>query len=149
MCENSETEEAEGHGIRFKTEFQAEDSASARDPQSARGSLSKKEIRAVIVRNLHQVRDCYELAQTAWPDVRGKVRVKFVIGPDGRVPLSAISLNQTGIEALGCCIQNFPRHWQFPRPQGGGIVIVDYPFMLENGQFSGAPGQHPGAEVLP
>ncbi len=28
------------------------------------------------------------------------------------------------------CISSAVRRWTFPSPEGGGIVIVNYPFML-------------------
>ena len=33
--------------------------------------------------------------------------------------------------ALECCINNAVHGWRFPPPEGGGIVVVTYPFVLE------------------
>jgi hypothetical protein len=30
------------------------------------------------------------------------------------------------------CIAQAVRRWEFPKPQGGGIVIVSYPFVLKS-----------------
>jgi hypothetical protein len=31
---------------------------------------------------------------------------------------------------VGSCIASAVRRWQFPKPPGGGTVIVTYPFVL-------------------
>jgi hypothetical protein len=30
------------------------------------------------------------------------------------------------------CIAAAVRRWEFPKPQGGGIVVVTYPFVLKS-----------------
>jgi len=34
---------------------------------------------------------------------------------------------------VGNCIAQAVKRWQFPKPEGGGSVIVTYPFVLEPG----------------
>ena len=35
--------------------------------------------------------------------------------------------------AVGNCIAKAVRRWKFPKPRGGGSVIVSYPFVLQPG----------------
>jgi hypothetical protein len=35
-----------------------------------------------------------------------------------------------GNRSVETCIAGAVRRWSFPAPDGGGIVIVNYPFML-------------------
>jgi biopolymer transport protein ExbD len=100
------------------------------DPQ--RGSLSKEDIRRVIGANLDMVRACYERAMSfSTTAFEGRVSIQFTIAPDGTVRASEVVSNSTGSGAVAACIAEEVRHWQFPAPQGGGIVIVTYPFVLE------------------
>ena len=49
-------------------------------------SLDPDAIRRVVVRNLGQVRRCYETALAEAPTAEGRVAVRWVIGGDGAVP---------------------------------------------------------------
>ena len=56
----------------------------ASDPVIA-GGLSQQEVQAVIRANLNQIRRCYEQLLQRSPSAQGKVKVKFVVQPNGRV----------------------------------------------------------------
>jgi hypothetical protein len=88
-------------------------------------------IRKAISERIGDVRSCYEQALDGWPQLEGRVVTKFVIGPDGLVTRSAVADNDTGLLGLGCCVNKAVETWRFPPPEGGGIVIVTYPFVLE------------------
>jgi hypothetical protein len=34
-------------------------------------------------------------------------------------------------EAVESCIVRAVRRWTFPAPDGGGVVVVNYPFLLD------------------
>lgn len=98
---------------------------------SAGGALlSAEAIRRVVVRNLGQVRRCYETALAEVPTAEGRVAVRWVIGGEGAVLASTVTDNGTGSAGLGECVANAVRRWQFPAPEGGGVVTVNYPFDL-------------------
>jgi hypothetical protein len=67
------------------------------------------------------------------------VIVQFTIGPDGRV-LSSTATG-TASRAVRQGIARVVRTWRFPRPAGGGNVIVSYPFVFRSagGGGGGAP----------
>jgi TonB family protein len=116
------------------------DAASPTDaPARPQGSLAKAVIRDVVRANIHDVRSCYNarLAATDAPaganitTPRGRVAVEFTIGPTGAVRRSKVASNDTGDGALGRCIAGAVKRWKFPEPEGGGKIVVTYPFVLE------------------
>jgi FHA domain len=97
-----------------------------------RGSLSKEVIRRVIQRHINEVRFCYEQELNSRPDLAGRVQVKFIISPSGAVQAANVESSTLGAARAETCIAGAVRRWTFPAPDGGGIVIVSYPFVLEN-----------------
>jgi TonB family protein len=96
-----------------------------------RGSLSKEVIRRVIQRHINEVRFCYEQELNQRPDLSGRVQVKFIISPSGAVQASNVENSTLGSARADQCIAQAVRRWTFPAPDGGGIVVVSYPFVLE------------------
>jgi hypothetical protein len=97
-----------------------------------RGSLSKEVIRRVIQRHINEVRFCYEQELNTRPDLSGRVQVKFIVSPSGAVQAANVESSTLGAARAETCIAAAVRRWTFPAPDGGGIVIVSYPFVLEN-----------------
>jgi len=97
-----------------------------------RGSLSKEVIRRVIQRHINEVRFCYEQELNSRPDLSGRVQVKFIVSPSGAVQAANVESSTLGAARAETCIAAAVRRWTFPAPDGGGIVIVSYPFVLEN-----------------
>ncbi|WP_224368440.1 adventurous gliding motility protein GltG [Hyalangium versicolor] len=95
------------------------------------GSLDKELIRQVIQRNRSQIRFCYESQLTKYPKLNGKVAVKFVINAEGKVVSSEVAQSSAGNAELESCVAGRVRTWQFPKPKGGGVVIVTYPFIFK------------------
>ncbi|MFL5319866.1 MAG: adventurous gliding motility protein GltG [Myxococcaceae bacterium] len=98
------------------------------------GSLDKELIRQVIKRNINQIRYCYESQLTRNPKLSGKVSVKFVISASGTVAQSQVAQSTAGNAELETCVAGRVRTWVFPKPKGGGVVIVTYPFVFTQGQ---------------
>ncbi|MDB4990429.1 MAG: Phosphopeptide-binding protein, partial [Myxococcaceae bacterium] len=97
-----------------------------------KGSLSKEVIRRVIQRHINEVRFCYEQELNTRPDLGGRVQIKFIISPSGAVQAANVESSTLGAARAEQCIAQAVRRWTFPAPDGGGIVIVSYPFVLEN-----------------
>jgi len=96
-----------------------------------RGSLSKETIRRVIQRHLSEVRFCYEEGLRKRPDLTGRVQVAFLIAPSGAVQQASIVDSSLQSVEAETCIASAVRRWTFPAPDGGGLVTVRYPFLLE------------------
>jgi hypothetical protein len=96
------------------------------------GALSREAIRAVVRRHLPEIRDCYERALVAAPELEGRVTVSFVISTTGavdRATVGSTTLNDATVES---CITSAVARWRFPAPDGGGLVTVNYPFVLQS-----------------
>jgi TonB family protein len=96
-----------------------------------RGSLSKEVIRRVVHRHINEVKFCYEQQLNARPDLSGRVTTRFVISPTGSVQSAMVANSSLRNEAVESCIVRAVRRWTFPAPDGGGVVVVNYPFMLD------------------
>lgn len=93
------------------------------------GGLDKEIIRRVIRRHANEVRFCYEQALVKQPDLYGKVVVKFAIAPQGSVSTAVPADATVGYE-VGRCVSEAVRRMEFPKPLGGGVVMVSYPFVF-------------------
>lgn len=97
------------------------------------GSLDRSLIDEVIKRNMNRIRYCYqrELAKNA--SLAGKISMKFTIAGDGSVSSSSVKSSSMGNASVESCLQKTFMQLDFPKPRGGGIVIVSYPFMFDPG----------------
>ncbi len=95
------------------------------------GSLSMEIIRRVIHSHRDQIKYCYSKELTRSPNLSGKVTVKFTISAKGYVQQASVSATTLGNAMVERCITQKVRTWKFPEPKGGGIVIVNYPFILK------------------
>jgi len=95
-----------------------------------KGSLSKEVIRRIVHRHINEVKFCYERQLATRPDLSGRVSIKFIISGTGAVQMAAVESSTLGDPSVENCIAGAVRRWTFPQPEGGGIVIVTYPFQL-------------------
>lgn len=100
------------------------------DHATVRGSLDKEIVRRVIRLHLNEIKYCYEQELTRHPALAGRMVVQFTITPAGQVIASALQSSTIGNTRVENCTVQAVRRWQFPQPQGGGLVIVSYPFVL-------------------
>jgi len=101
-------------------------------PPQVTGLLSPEAIRRVVLRNLGQVAHCHEQGLAQNPNLEGRVVIRFIIGGNGTVMGSNVADSNLGVPSVGTCIATAVRRWQFPSPEGGGIVTVNYPFNLQH-----------------
>jgi TonB family protein len=97
----------------------------------ARGRLDKEIIRRVIRSHLKEVKYCYETELVKKPDLYGRLTVQFTITPTGAVSSSAIEQSTVGNRNVEQCVAAAVRRWTFPQPEDGGVVLVNYPFVLQ------------------
>lgn len=95
------------------------------------GSLDKEIIRRVIKEHIAQIRYCYEKELVRSPGLFGKVATSFTIGGDGRVQSASVTESTLKNDEVERCITAKIRTWEFPKPKGGGVVIVKYPFIFK------------------
>ncbi|MBK6849307.1 MAG: TonB family protein [Proteobacteria bacterium] len=96
-----------------------------------RGALDKEIIRRVIRRHINEVKFCYSQALQTNEELGGRVVIEFTIAANGMVVASKVQASTVGNARVDQCIADAVRRWAFPKPKGGGIVIVSYPFVLQ------------------
>jgi outer membrane biosynthesis protein TonB len=105
---------------------------SAKAPQTrvgqplSQGNLDKAIIRRYIKRVIGKISECYEKELLAQPALEGTVNVAFEITPEGKVAKSSGS----GLAKVDACVAAVIQGIEFPKPQGGGTVLVNYPFVF-------------------
>jgi hypothetical protein len=95
------------------------------------GSLDKEIIRRIVQEHASQIRYCYEKELTRTPGIYGKVKMKWVINGEGKVTQSQTEETQMKNANVENCLATKIKTWVFPKPKGGGIVIVSYPFVFK------------------
>lgn len=114
------------------------------------GELQRAEIDAEIQEHVPRIRACYDDGLRRDSSLAGKVTVKFVIGADGAVTSAQEASGDLADEAVVACVVDAIGQMSFPEPEGGGIVIVSYPFVFTPDDASeGTPAAEPaegGAE---
>ncbi len=100
---------------------------------NVRGSLDKEIIRRIIRRHINEVKYCYETELTKKANLAGRVSVQFTIAATGQVIASVLQSSTMGNLRVENCVVQAVRRWEFPKPLGGGIVIVSYPFNFTAG----------------
>lgn len=92
--------------------------------------LSKSLVGEYLARYWSQFKWCYSRELDKDPNLYGKVTVTFTISNDGRVNEASVlnsSMNDMNVES---CVLRTIRRIRFPKPDGGGEVIVTYPFLF-------------------
>lgn len=108
--------------------FDASNATALGDSPSVTGALPRADIEAVVKRNMNQLRYCYQRELVKSPKLAGEIKVKFVITKDGSVSSATTKSSTMNSPAVESCLNGRFLRFTFPPPQGGGIVIVQYPF---------------------
>ncbi len=94
------------------------------------GGLSQKVVGTAIHRYWAQFKFCYERELGRRPNLYGKVTTTFVIDGSGRVDDAQTMASSMGDANVEGCLLRVIRRIRFPKPRGGGQVIVTYPFLF-------------------
>lgn len=106
----------------------------APDEEVRLGALDKSLIDDVIRTGLDSIRSCYQQGLNAvGPSLSGRVVVKFVIAPDGSIASADLAEDSLQDEPVTDCILDRIEELEFPEPEGGGVVVVRYPFDFSSG----------------
>ncbi len=95
-------------------------------------SRDQQDIVKRIRRRLGGIKHCYEKRLKRNPQLKGKVVIRFVIHPGGKVISVEVVENTTGDPEVASCIAARIRAIRFP-PTDGGETAVTYPFILAPG----------------
>jgi TonB family protein len=78
--------------------------------------------------HLTDLTSCYQQGVSVKSDLTGRVSVEFIIGPNGRVVRASVKESTLHSPPVETCIVQAVQTWEFPAPDGGGIIVVGYPF---------------------
>lgn len=96
------------------------------------GSMSREEIQRVISRDTAKLSYCYERQLVRTPGLAGKIVFRWTIGANGHVVNAAVVSDAVGSPEVAACMTRVINAFVFPRPLGGGVVNVTYPFILRH-----------------
>ena len=99
-------------------------------PVEVHDALPRSVIDRVIRQNRGQIRYCYERQLQLDENLEGRVEVAFIIGATGAVAQAKILHTTMNNREVEHCMVKKILSWRFPKPQGGGTVRVNYPFVL-------------------
>jgi len=98
--------------------------------QTGTGQIDASSVARVFQRRRGAIRGCYEAVLKVNPNVRGRITIRFTIGPAGRITDINASENTTGDTSIARCIVDRVRGWRFDPPSGGSVTF-SYPFVLD------------------
>ncbi len=98
------------------------------------GALERSVIDSYIRRNLAKIRWCYERELAKSPNIFGRIKVEFTITKSGSVRNSNVIRTTMGNSTVEKCVANQIKKIRFPKPKGGGIVVVNYPFVFKHSE---------------
>jgi hypothetical protein len=110
-----------------------------RDGRESAGELDKEYIRGAVSEVIPQIHDCYETVLKETPKLEGKLNMSFsILGePDVAGMIDEIAVEGSSDEAmrnsapLTKCVIDTLSSLEFPAPENGGVVEVEYPFLFE------------------
>ena len=108
--------------------------------------MDKEVLRRVIRGHIGEVKECYERELAGNPELGGRIAIQFTIAATGQVVASVLQHSTLGNPRTENCVVQAVRRWEFPKPVGGGIVIVTYPF---NFTPSGNGADTPAGRLAP
>lgn len=97
------------------------------------GSIPKELVASTLRTALPAIRSCYEKSLTTQPTLAGRVMTSFRIAADGRVDEAKEAPGEgppfPDPKVTECILKEI-RTLRFPKPNGGGVVKVKYPFVF-------------------
>ena len=98
------------------------------------GALDRSQIDQVVKSHLEQIRFCYDGGLNKNPKLFGKIVVKFVTAKNGSVSSAQTEASTMKSPIVEECVNKEFLRMEFPLPEGGGIVIVKYPFVFNSAE---------------
>ncbi|MBI5549583.1 MAG: energy transducer TonB, partial [Deltaproteobacteria bacterium] len=107
------------------------------------GSCERAIIGKVISRHANEIRYCYEVELNKEPNLAGKIGVSFTIDSTGAVGDASIAQSTLNSNNVEQCVLTRIRRWKFPEPKGGGVCVINYPWVFK---AAGSGDEGEGAE---
>ncbi len=98
---------------------------------NVKGGLDKETVQRYIRSKMGQVRWCYKQELQKDHKLSGTIKVKFFIGPKGRVSRIGIAMDTMGNSSVTTCIKAKVGTWRFPQSKTDVGAVVSYPFIFK------------------
>ena len=99
-------------------------------------TLKADEVARTIRRGMNAIKGCYQRALKRNPKLSGKIAIRLVINPTGKVTDVEIETDSVGDSQVTSCIVGYARRWRFPPPEGGGTAEVAVPFVFQAAELA-------------
>ena len=93
------------------------------------GFCKKSNIQKVVSRKSRSIRYCYEKELQRSRGLKGKVKLIWIIGMDGKVESVSVSQDTVKNSRMTSCLKRQVQRWAFDKPKGGKCKIA-YPFIF-------------------
>ncbi len=93
------------------------------------GFCKKSDIQRVVSRRSKTIGHCYSRELQRFRDLKGKVKLMWVIGLDGKVERVSIIEDTIKNGRMNSCLKRQVKRWKFSKPEGGKCKIM-YPFIF-------------------
>jgi len=100
-------------------------------PTPIRGGADREIVGRVIRRHIEEVKDCFEREREIAPMPVVRIVLRFTIGPSGAVSDAESEESNVKSPRFEECVVLATQRWQFPKPLGGGSVVVSYPISFK------------------
>jgi len=101
-------------------------------PLSLSGKLSQDEIRKILEQNAELFGDCYTLgAGGKSKDLRGTVKVKATLGPDGTVKVVEVVKSTMKNKKVDTCVADAFKKIKFPKPADAATSVITFPIKFD------------------
>ncbi len=96
------------------------------------GGLTKDQIMRVVRSHMAALKYCYEKELQRKPNLAGKLELRWMIKPDGRVDRVGTASNTMGDKDVDSCMQRQIKGWVFPKASAPTLV-QKFPFFFKGG----------------
>ncbi len=100
-----------------------------RGKASYSGFCKKSDIQRVVSRRSKTIRYCYSKELQRYRDLKGKVKLMWIIGLTGKVEKVSVIQDTIKNSRMNSCLKRQVKRWKFSKPEGGKCKIM-YPFVF-------------------
>ncbi|MRG97113.1 AgmX/PglI C-terminal domain-containing protein [Polyangium spumosum] len=91
------------------------------------GTLSDEQIQAAVNENVKAFDACYSIGADKEGKLAGTVTIQATVGPLGAVNEASVKKSTVKNSKVDDCVRDAFKTIKFPRPAGGGTVMITYP----------------------
>ncbi len=94
------------------------------------GQVDPEQVRGTIGRNKDSIYECYKKELPDNPGLAGRVLMSITSNGAGQVASAIVKKSTLDNKSMETCMTSSIRDWKMPQSKDGGLVMVQYPFVL-------------------